>query len=928
VTLFWRVLLLAALLFGFAIRAYELEGQSMWSDEGLSLYRARQPLAQIHQNIITVDGIDTQDTTPPFYFYLLHAWRAVTGERVFTLRFVGVLLGVLAIPFAYLCGKLLTADHRAGVMAAVFLAISPLHVWESQELRNYSLLVLLNFVSVYGLWRFVLRGQHGRWLALWMAGSLIGIYSHYFSFFVFAYGLLVLAIWAMGRYRQQLWQQKWAWLGGITCLLLILPILPIATSRFLAGQQVDFFHISLPEVLNQVVSAYGVGVSPTLTHPWLWWLPAAALALVGLILLWPRRPSRWLLLGYQFIPFALLLLLSLFNPLYNGVRHTILGLPPFILFMGCGAVLLPKGIKGGTAVLLRSLQFILVLLVLGIQLNWLQAQFTAPELVRDDVRGAAEYLNQFATADDLIILHDTLISFTFDYYYHGAAPTRTIPLYGQFDVAAAEAELAEAGTQAQRIWFLTRPTPRNGFPRETLIQWANTHWPRFFSKDFPSMWLRVKLIGYTPDPAQATLPTQATPIQAVFGDKLQLHGVEMPQTLSAGQPWWLVSYWSHAPSSAEDYGISVRLVDEQGKLWQQADHPLWQDYSPTDWQPQQMIRYDQEIQIPAGLPPGRYQVWLRVVADDTGPLTTADGAVDLLLGEVATTASHNPKQLPAYTAQSARLGAVELLGYHLPGNQVRPGHILPLDLFWQVKRNPIENWRLQVQVLDTAGQVMGQMITSPTPESYPSSQWQADELLQSKVEVPMPGHLVDGEAYTLEVSLIKADSGQRVGRAVVLDTPITAIGWPKETELPPIPNPLRANFGQPPAIELHGYDLSTNTLQPGATVDLTLFWRAIEPVTAHYKVFVHLLAADNSFITQADGIPVSGMRPTTSWRSGEVFVDPYPFTLPPDVAPGSYDLWVGFYEAESGQRPFTSINSTPQPDGRVLLTNLIVEPLP
>ena len=81
------VLLLLIILLGFALRAYNLEGQSMWSDEGLSLYRAQQPLAQVLGSVITVDGVDTQDTNPPLYFLLLHGWRALVGERLFLLRF-------------------------------------------------------------------------------------------------------------------------------------------------------------------------------------------------------------------------------------------------------------------------------------------------------------------------------------------------------------------------------------------------------------------------------------------------------------------------------------------------------------------------------------------------------------------------------------------------------------------------------------------------------------------------------------------------------------------------------------------------------------------------------------------------------------------------------------------------------------------------
>ena len=83
------VLVLFLVLGALALRGWELEAQSLWSDEGLSLYRARLPLTEILSNTITVDGQVTQDTNPPLYFLLLHLVRAVAGESVFALRYLG-----------------------------------------------------------------------------------------------------------------------------------------------------------------------------------------------------------------------------------------------------------------------------------------------------------------------------------------------------------------------------------------------------------------------------------------------------------------------------------------------------------------------------------------------------------------------------------------------------------------------------------------------------------------------------------------------------------------------------------------------------------------------------------------------------------------------------------------------------------------------
>ena len=96
-------------------------------------------------------------------------------------------------------------------------------------------------------------------------------------------------------------------------------------------------------------------------------------------------------------------------------------------------------------------------------------------------------------------------------------------------------------------------------------------------------------------------------------------------------------------------------------------------------------------------------------------------------------------------------------------------------------------------------------------------------------------------------------------------------------KVPSIPNSLRADFGQPPLIELHGYDLaglSVDEASPGDNLELTLFWRSLsESITTSYSVLVHLTDETGEIVAQGDGRPASGFRPTTSWRQGEVIVD-------------------------------------------------------
>ena len=938
-------ILLLLVLLGFALRVYQLDGQSMWSDEGLSLYRAQQPLAQGLTNIIRVDDIDTLDANPPLYFLLLHLWRAVAGESVFGLRFLGAAAGTLAVPLMYALGKR-AFGRLVGVAVALLVAISPFHVWQSQVLRNYGLLLTLNLLSVYGLFRFVLAPWHQTswsWLALWGLAGVLGIYTHYFGFFIFAYGVLSLMLVSLRkRGTTALLTQRRLWLGLGSCLVLMLPIVPVALSRFGAGQQVDYRHTPVTRVIAHAVGAYGVGMDPSLLQPWWRVLPAVVLLLMGIYMGWrSQRLATVLLLGYQFIPLALLMILSIINPLYNGTRHLLIGLPPFLLFVAAGSLGSLQGWKDRPG--LFSIRAVRVWMGLGLsafvfasQANWLHVQFTAPRLIRDDVRGAAEYLNDVVTARDVVVLHDTLIKFTFAHYYHGPAPVVAVPSYGDLDPGIAVASLETATQQSNRIWFLTEPTPRTGFPRQQLIEWADDNWQLVFERQFPAMWHRITLRMYDPGAVVANLRDTATPIDVTWGENLHLCGYEAPETTVSGKDWWPLFYWSQSGNQDSRYTVSLRLLDERGELWAQLNKVLDRSATAAIWRPQTLIRHHHRIRVPAGLPPGRYQVWLRLIdMTNSQAVPIASGGVEVRLLDVtvqsAACNSDEANWLP-HTPLNLRIGReINLRGFSLREGEYRTGHPLSLNLFWCVRRTPRVDFRVRLQLVDAGGQVVNESINSPTRPDYPPTCWQQGELLYGRASLLVPATTEPG-AYALRVAFDRTDTDEplvvgwfRGQRSLTLDG-VQVASWPLETELRPIKTALRAEFGKPTLIELHGYELLPPKATNSKNLRLTLYWRAASPVTESYRVFVHLAGTDERIVAQGDGFPAYGSRPTTSWRTGEVIEDTHIVSIGPGVLPESYRLWVGLYNPETMQRLPVFVNSDRQRNDRVLLEYVLVKP--
>jgi hypothetical protein len=125
--------------------------------------------------------------------------------------------------------------------------------------------------------------------------------------------------------------------------------------------------------------------------------------------------------------------------------------------------------------------------------------------------------------------------------------------------------------------------------------------------------------------------------------------------------------------------------------------------------------------------------------------------------------------------------------------------------------------------------------------------------------------------------------------------------------LPPVPNPLQANFAN--QLRLLGYSiqpyppLTTNHQSPitNHQLPITLYWQAItspEPLTR----FVQLIGPDGQLYGQQDSAPDGGLYPTHHWQPGEVVVETVNIPVKPDRPAGPYTLHVGLYRPTTGER--------------------------
>ena len=94
----------------------------------------------------------------------------------FALRIPSVIFGLTSVYLLFILGRRLF-NTKVGLIASFMLAISPFHIWYSQELRSYSLLMLLTTISVYYFWLGLHKNKKKYWIG-YLISTLAALYTH------------------------------------------------------------------------------------------------------------------------------------------------------------------------------------------------------------------------------------------------------------------------------------------------------------------------------------------------------------------------------------------------------------------------------------------------------------------------------------------------------------------------------------------------------------------------------------------------------------------------------------------------------------------------------------------------------------------------------------------------------------------------------
>jgi hypothetical protein len=210
----------------------------------------------------------------------------------------------------------------------------------------------------------------------------------------------------------------------------------------------------------------------------------------------------------------------------------------------------------------------------------------------------------------------------------------------------------------------------------------------------------------------------------------------------------------------------------------------------------------------------------------------------------------------------------------------------------------------------------GQTIQSPIEplvDGWPTIEWPPETVRRHSYTLFLPP---DEPAYDLSLQLMDREQQVPVGEAV----PLGRIDSGSCT----------VNAGDVPAVNLSFGDelqlLSYRIEQEGEELVAHLYWLGEQRPSAAYIVFIHVYdPRSRAIVAQKDTMPLNWRLPTTDWKSGELVVDQIRLPLP-DLAPGNYEIALGVYDQETGERlPITGTAAGLRisEDGRLFLPDKV-----
>jgi hypothetical protein len=244
-----------------------------------------------------------------------------------------------------------------------------------------------------------------------------------------------------------------------------------------------------------------------------------------------------------------------------------------------------------------------------------------------------------------------------------------------------------------------------------------------------------------------------------------LHAYSLNTTqLNAGEVLTATVYFRNQGQLPSDR-FYARLVDADGYVWSEGQvrpRPGFEDAFGTR---SAVVESEAALLMPLGMPEGEYVLKMGYESAPAGQP----------IGEFVLPAN-NPRIAVGWPTVFPPLGSVqapmqinqvfqdelELVGYQLDDDQVKPGESVWLTLYWQALNGVSHDYVLALQLLDAAGAEVTYWLGRPLRSSYPTDRWQKQQAMQDPWRLDLPAQVPAG-SYILRLALFDAETQAKMG---------------------------------------------------------------------------------------------------------------------------------------------------------------------
>jgi len=468
---FWILMLIIAI--GALVRFYHIDVQSLSHDEIGRIGLCYMGIGDLFDFIL-------YDGHAPGYLLFLKAWMRLLPTEM-TSRYLSIFLGLLFIPAIYLL-SLKLFDRRVALFSATLSALSPFHIYFSQDGNLYTMMMLLSVLAMISFVEILSNGSRPWWI-VYLITVTSGLYTHLFTAALPVLTTLFLFI----RWRTHGRLIK-RWIVchtviGIAYLPWLLVIImnidkPTGLKKSVGFLSIlyTFFTYSVGFTIGPSVTELQQNTSLETVAPYIPIVLFSAIvfsviAFVGIFLLKKKSDILLFLLLFLFIPIIFVYGISSVSNVSYNVRYVCVSFPAYLMLLSYGL----SGLRNPARIFLCGA--VLFLFIFSLKNFYFDSRYFT-----EDMRSTAAYIERSSLKNDAVFIISTFVPFY--YYFDGDIPIDGLSTMDMTSDQHIISKIQRTIVDRSRLWMVLA---RSNYcdPNGAAKRYLDQHFPLLSSKAFP-----------------------------------------------------------------------------------------------------------------------------------------------------------------------------------------------------------------------------------------------------------------------------------------------------------------------------------------------------------------------------------------------------------------------------------------------------------